>query len=128
MIDVFWNLYQQTQIAQLKAVARARTSAEAESSIASREASRQLQELDERLDRAVMVVHAMWTLVAERTGLTNEDLARRVTEIDGRDGSVDGRITVQPVKCSCGATVCTKFRRCLFCGKDYAPGNPLGSL
>lgn len=128
MIDLFWNLYQQTQIAQLKAVARARTSADAETSIGGREASRQLQELDERLDRTVMTVHAMWTLVAGRTGLTNEDLARCITEIDGRDGSVDGRITAQPVTCSCGATVCTKFRRCLFCGKDYAPASPLGSL
>ena len=88
--------------------------------------SRQLEEVLARLDKMVMLTHAMWTLVAERTGIGEDELARRVTELDARDGTMDGRVTPKPVKCSCGATVCQKFGRCLFCGKAYPGASAFG--
>ncbi len=76
-------------------------------------------QLQERLDRMALVVRAMWTLLAEKAGVTEEDLAKRVTDLDASDGTVDGRVTTRSFRCSCGAMVCRKFNRCLFCGKEY---------
>jgi hypothetical protein len=126
MINLFWNLYQQGQISRLQSDSR--SSGSETEFIARREASQQVQELHERLDRTVMAMHAMWTLMAERTNLTQEDLVKRVTEIDAQDGVVDGRITPRQVKCACGATVSPKFGRCLFCGKECPREGMLGAL
>ncbi len=126
MLDLFWNLYQQRQISQLQSERRKET-AETELT-ARREASRQVEQLNERLDKMVMVVHAVWTLLAERTNVTEAELFARITEIDAQDGTVDGRVTRQPVKCSCGATVCMKFNRCLFCGKEYSGQGAFGTI
>jgi hypothetical protein len=117
MIGLFWEIYQQYQINTLQAGERLGP-AEAQR-IARREAATQIQELASRVDKLTLVTHAMWTLLSERTNVTEEDLVRRVTELDGQDGSVDGKVTRPPQKCSCGAMVCTKFQRCLFCGKQY---------
>ncbi len=121
MLNLFWDLYQQKQIAELQTTIRKEES-EIEFT-ARREASRQVQDLGERFDKIVIVMHAMWTLLAERTDVSEADLVTRITELDAKDGVVDGRITRRPVKCSCGATVCMKFDRCLFCGKEYDDGH-----
>lgn len=117
MFSLFLDLYQQYQISVLQAEARVDES-EARRTV-SHAALAQVRDLGERLDKLTLVTHAMWTLLSERTQITEEDLLRRITEIDARDGTVDGRVARQPVKCSCGAMVCAKFQRCLFCGKDY---------
>jgi hypothetical protein len=84
---------------------------------------------DQRVDQLLLVVQAMWTLVQEKTGLTDAELVARVSELDGGDGVVDGRIVRPPVKCAkCGAAVSRKFNRCLFCGKPYLEGNVLDTV
>ncbi len=80
-----------------------------------------VHELQQRMDRMALVARAMWTLFAEKAGLTEEDLAKRITDLDAADGVVDGRVgTPPPFACSCGAMVSRKFNRCLFCGKQYS--------
>ena len=84
--------------------------------------------LQQRTDRLVLVVHAMWTLMTEKLGITDADLVKRMTDLDAADGTVDGRVTLPPVRCSCGAMVCRKLNRCLFCGKPYAAGGTFDTL
>jgi hypothetical protein len=85
--------------------------------------------VEQRLDQMLLVVQAMWTLVQEKTGLTDAELMARVTELDAHDGTRDGRVTRPPVKCArCGAAVARKFNRCLFCGEPYAAGNPFDTV
>ncbi len=85
--------------------------------------------LDERIDQLLLVVQAMWTLVQEKTGLTDAELLARVTELDAKDGTRDGRITRPPVKCAkCGAAVARKFNRCLFCGEPYKEGSAFDTV
>ncbi len=84
--------------------------------------------IQERTDRLVLVTQAMWTLVSEKMGVTHADLVKRMADLDASDGTVDGRVTAPPVKCSCGAMVCRKFNRCLFCGKVYEPGSTFDEL
>lgn len=126
MFQLFWDLYQQRQIGQLQTDVRMETE---EARRAGREAAtREFVELSARLDKLVLVTHAMWSTLAEKAGVTDDDLIRRMTEIDAQDGTVDGRVTRQPVRCSCGAMVCHKFSRCLFCGKEYQAPGALGAL
>ncbi len=83
-------------------------------------APKEYLQVQQRLDRMALVVRAMWTLLAEKAGVTEADLARRITDLDASDGVIDGRVTTPPFRCSCGAMVCRRFNRCLFCGKQYA--------
>jgi hypothetical protein len=77
----------------------------------------------------VLMVHAMWTLLSEKTGLTDAELLKRVTDLDAQDGTIDGRITRPPVRCSkCDAMVSRQFNRCLFCGQEYTGGSAFETL
>lgn len=78
----------------------------------------------EHLDRLLLICQAMWELIKEKTDLKDEDLLKMVTELDLRDGKPDRRYTNPPVDCpKCGAKICRKFNRCLFCGHEYSEGS-----
>ena len=80
--------------------------------------------LEKRLDKLSLICQAMWSLLQEKTNLTEADLLKRVTEMDAVDGNIDGKMTKPPVQCSqCGSMVCRKFNRCLFCGAEYTDGS-----
>ncbi len=89
---------------------------------------RELEAMRERTDRLVLVAQAMWTLMTEKLGVTDADLVKRMTDLDASDGTVDGRVTAPPVRCSCGAMVCRKLGRCLFCGKPYGAAGTFDTL
>ena len=75
--------------------------------------------LEVRVDRLLLVMDAMWELLAERTGATEADLLAKVQEIDQRDGTVDGRRTTIARRCSaCGAAVGNDRTTCMFCGHE----------
>jgi hypothetical protein len=126
MLELFWELYQQRQIGNVReTAANAMAQAEAMRTTAARETGK----TDERVDKLVLMVHAMWTLMAEKTGLTDADLLKRVTDLDAQDGTIDGRVTRPPVRCpKCDAMVCRKFNRCLFCGEEYTGGSAFETL
>jgi hypothetical protein len=74
-------------------------------------------DLHERIDQLLLVNSAMWELLAEKTGLTENDLVMRIAEIDARDGVADGKMTYSPVKCpQCQRTIFPKQQKCLYCG------------
>jgi hypothetical protein len=71
-----------------------------------------------RFERILILVDAMWELMSERLGLTEEDLLAKAAEIDGRDGVVDGRRIAKPRRCSqCNAAIPHDRETCMFCGK-----------
>ncbi len=84
----------------------------------------------DRMEKLVLVTHAMWTLLSEKLGVTEADLAKRLAELDAADGVMDGRegAVKEPPRCSCGAAICRKMRRCLFCGKPYEGGSAFDAL
>jgi ribosomal protein S27AE len=78
---------------------------------------RELRLIAERLDKLVLVNMAMWSLVQERTGVSEEDLANRVQEIDLQDGVADGKVTRNLRQCpNCHRTMSRRHNKCLFCG------------
>jgi hypothetical protein len=77
--------------------------------------------LEMRLERALLTMEAMWTLVRDRFGVTDEQLAARIVELDESDGMLDGKVRRPPAACpSCSRNVPSRFPRCLYCGADIA--------
>ena len=94
------------------------------SETASAEVQREMGILEERLEKLVLVSMALWSLIEERTGLTEQDLVERVQKLDLEDGVADGKITRQLRQCpACGRNVSRRHRKCLFCGnEDFEAG------
>ena len=89
------------------------------------EVLRELRVVEERLEKLVLIHMAMWSLMQERTGASEEDLAQRVQEIDLADGVADGKITRTAQKCAqCGRTISRRHRKCLFCGSEDLTAAP----
>ena len=95
------------------AAAAGRAEAEAE------RARSEVRYLVERVNRLALINMALWSLVQEKTGLTEQDLVERVRQIDLMDGVEDGKLSKQVAKCpSCGRTMSTRHHRCLYCGAE----------
>jgi hypothetical protein len=74
--------------------------------------------IDERVDRLLMVMEAMWSLLREH-GYTDEQLAARIQEIDLADGMADGRHAPKVMVCrSCESKIPAGFPRCQICGTE----------
>jgi hypothetical protein len=70
-----------------------------------------------QVNRLSLATEAMWSLIQERTDLTDKDLCQRITDLDLEDGVRDDRHKQPPADCpECGAKICREFNRCLFCG------------
>jgi hypothetical protein len=75
-------------------------------------------ELDARVDRLLLVIEAVWSMLKD-DGHTDEELAARIAEIDNSDGVADGRRTAPPATCrSCGSKVMAGIPRCQTCGTE----------
>jgi hypothetical protein len=81
-------------------------------------------DVNERVDRLTLVVEAMWSLL-EESGYTAEQLEARIAELDGADGTVDGKRTKQVGICrECGSKVAPGLPACQICGGDVAGYTP----
>jgi len=108
-----WDLYQSSQINQLGQKLDRALDAEAREEAAHRLAI----DLDDKVNRLALICRAMFELLQQSTGLSEEQLTKKILEIDLRDGQADGRMTPRGKVCpKCGATMSPKFGRCLFCG------------
>ncbi len=78
------------------------------------------EQLQSQLDRLEAICMALWSLVREKTNLTDEGLAKRMQEIDLANGVQDGKITHGASICpQCNRPLSLKHHRCLYCG--YTP-------
>lgn len=93
--------------------------------------TRQLQEelkrVEDKLEKLTLVCMAMWSLVCEKTDLTEDELAERVQKIDLQDGTADGKVTRSRKECpQCGRAMSSRHSRCLYCGKEQTGSGPFG--
>lgn len=76
----------------------------------------ELLDLHDRVDRLILVMDAMWSLL-EDAGYSDDQLAERIQKIDSSDGSVDGKRKQQAREClECGSKVASGLPSCQFCG------------
>jgi len=78
-----------------------------------------IEHTEDRLERALLTMEAIWTLVRDHTELTDEDLLERIVEIDFTDGVLDGKARRPAMECpGCSKRIPRRFARCMFCGAD----------
>ena len=120
VIGIIWDLYQSHRINQLDGRIGDVQASRTQDQVARDAAAG----LEEKVDRLALICCALFELVQASGGISEEQLRKKIAEVDLRDGVQDDRITPQAKKCpKCGAMMSPKFRRCLFCGhKDESPG------
>lgn len=75
--------------------------------------------IEDKLDKLTIICLAMWSLIQEETKLTEEDLLKRVQQIDVLDGKTDGKITPQIARCAkCNRVMNPRHKKCLYCGHE----------
>ena len=85
---------------------------------AARRAKHSVDDLEARLDRTVMACEAMWTLLRDKLGLTDEQLMDQITALDLSDGKLDGKVRRTAVRCpKCDRTIARRFPNCMYCGQ-----------
>lgn len=84
-------------------------------------------ELEARCERALLVCEALWTIMRDKLGVSEEELVNRVNEIDLSDGKLDGKVRRAAVQCNkCGKNVARRFQKCIYCGTPIET-DPFGS-
>ncbi len=89
------------------------------SSFSGRENPSRVRDLESDVERLLLITEALWSLLKEQHGYDEQELVRRIVQIDLRDGKLDGRVPASPPKAcpKCGRTVGRRKTRCLFCGE-----------
>ena len=81
--------------------------------------------IERRMAKLELVCQGLYELLREKGGITDEELRRKVKQIDARDGSVDQRMSPGPVMCpKCGKTTTAGALTCPQCGATIAPSHP----
>jgi len=80
--------------------------------------ARSIENVEAKLDRALLACEALWTLFRDRLGLTDDELIHRINELDLSDGRLDGKVSRSAVSCpSCGRAIARRFAKCMYCGQ-----------
>ena len=106
------SFYDKVATAQAQAAANR---AQSDADVARSETER----LRHDVDRLLMITEALWSFLKKEHGYTDEELVKAVTDIDLRDGRLDGRAE-QPkaAPCpTCGRVNSAQRTRCIYCGE-----------
>jgi hypothetical protein len=122
----FYLGYSMGQSSAVKAASLARSAAVADGT----HHTNRIEDLNERIDRLVMILRATLALLEEQ-GITPERLMAKVEELDLQDGTDDGRVRQNIVECpSCESKVAPGLRNCQLCGTQVRTdiGHPLSQV
>ena len=93
------------------------------------DARSEVQVLRAAIDKLILVNRALWEIIAESQGLTEEYLLNKVNEIDLRDGVLDGKIRIPVRKCaSCGRMLQQGHEKCIYCGTKDESADPFQNI
>jgi len=121
----FYLGYSMGQSSAVKAASLARSAAVADGT----HHTNRIEDLNERIDRLVMIMRATLALLEEQ-GITTERLMEKINELDLQDGVDDERVR-DLVECpSCQSKVAPGLRNCQLCGTEVRAdtGHPLGHV
>ena len=110
---MFYDVHAQTGRSQAQVrAAQAQSTAES--------ARGEAQALAHEVERLLMITEALWAILKEQHGYTDDELMRRVAMIDMRDGKLDGKVSkTEPALCpKCGRALNKRHVRCIYCGVE----------
>jgi len=120
--SLFWEMKQQDDISQarfMSGMAQKKTM----------DVNADMRSLRQSVDKLVLINRALWEILAESRGLSDEYLMNKVNEIDLRDGTLDGKIRAAIKKCpSCGRTLSQSRDTCLYCGARDTHASPFDRI
>ena len=80
--------------------------------------ARELKVLNANLSKTLMICEALWEILRDKHGCTEDDLHKKLYEIDMRDGALDGKNQRKTSVCpNCGRTVSPRHPACIYCGQ-----------
>ena len=122
MLDLILDLYQENRISSAAINAkRAREELEDARSDAAR-LRLQVADLQRKADALTITCQALWEIVRDRLGATEQQLLDKMQEIDLRDGEADGRTANTLQNCPhCARGSNANRRNCLYCGSLLPP-------
>jgi hypothetical protein len=110
MLDLFFHLYQNRWISDVE-----RTALSAENQATGHNFN--IKELEKETDMLKLVNQAMFEIMVERFGVSEEDILRKIEEIDLRDGVKDGKLGNSSLYCKkCRRGYNVRLNKCLYCG------------
>jgi hypothetical protein len=110
-----WDILQHYQISEARRMAID----------AQRNSERASGKIEDRLDTLVLANAAMWSILRDHLGITDEQLLTRMKELDALDGVFDGKLGSRRGTCSgCGRTVTARKGQCMYCGETLGGEAP----
>ncbi|MFI4912526.1 MAG: hypothetical protein ACIAQZ_12745 [Sedimentisphaeraceae bacterium JB056] len=79
-----------------------------------------IKRLAKKLDKVLLINEAMWEILRDEHGYTDEKLKKKIREVDLRDGVEDGKNQPrEALTCpSCGRNSLRRNRNCMYCGTE----------
>jgi len=109
-MELFFEVHQSrmTQDARDQAGRARQKAEEAESRVLRAEAA---------ANKALLICEALWTMLREKVGASDDELLGRIRELDASDGKLDGKVRRPPVPCpECKRDTPARLMRCIYCG------------
>jgi len=73
--------------------------------------------LEANLAKSLLICETLWELLRDEHGWSDQDLFKKLHEVDMRDGVADGKNQRKAVTCpDCKHTVSPRHPACLYCG------------
>jgi hypothetical protein len=106
--SILWEWYQHNRIGEAQSSAdRARS-----------DVNTVERELRRNVDQLMLINMAMWSILEEKLGVSEAELADRLREIDLRDGKLDGKLAREGLECPrCSRVMSVRHQKCLYCGE-----------
>jgi hypothetical protein len=90
-----------------------------------RTAGRDTDRLERYVKKMALVNQALFEILQEKVGITDEELRHKISEVDLRDGVADGHLEAAPLTCpKCQTKVTAGALSCPTCGAKVAPKYP----
>jgi hypothetical protein len=110
MWELFWLWQQQNDINDARSQAQ-------RSGDRAAAAEQRVRDLERRVEHLALACMSMWSLLRDRSGLSDEQLRAQMQKIDEADGVADGRAGPTLIQCpACGRNVFARRGRCMYCG------------
>lgn len=118
---MLWELFQMSRIEQSNWTAGDAKYFAKEAQGDARQLQLKLRALEQQCERLALAAMGMAEILRDRLGVTEQEIEAKITEIDLRDGRLDGRFRAGSAPCEqCQRPNAGSRSNCLYCGNPLA--------